>query len=212
MAGAVLGTLAAGPTGRMLSTFDPKVMEIAEKSPTLAAQLAKLEQQGGWTIKLDPTSTSYYTDFENGVIVINGGATPQEIVGKIAHEVGHASHGDTFVKPTATMTRDEFVKANVDAVMPSEGAAQLNAATVRDEILKAGGPDPGIPGSQTAAYQSVYDDYKAGKITRAEAIEKMGNLMGNEVPRGSTKKYRDNYAEGYGDYWDKYVAPGRKTP
>lgn len=212
VAGAVLGSIAAGPTGRMLSGFDPKVMALAEQSPTLTAQLERLEQQGGWTIKNDPSSSSYFTDFDNKVIVINGGATPQAIAGKLAHEVGHADFGNQFVKPTDTMTRDQFTQQNVAANMRSEGAAQLNAATVRDEIRKAGGADPGIPGSQTAGYQAIYNDFKAGKITRDEAINKMGTVMGNEVPSGSTKKYREHYTEGFQKYWDDNVAPGRKSP
>jgi hypothetical protein len=144
--------------------------------------------------------------------VINGGSSSEEIAGKISHEVGHANDGNPFIAPTATMTKAQFVQANVDSNMKSEGVAQLNAATTRDEIRKAGGTDPGIPGTQTADYQKVYDDYKAGKITRDVAVTKMSDLMNNEGASTTGKKYRDNYATEYGKYWDANVAPGRRSP
>lgn len=212
VAGAVLGSVAAGPTGRMLSNFSPGVMTLAEKSPTLAAELARLEQTGGWTIKYDPTSSNYFTDFDNKIIVINSSGQPKDIVAQLAHEVGHADFGNQFVPATATMTKAEFSRLNVAGNMRSEGAAQLNAATVRAEVRAAGGADPGIPGSQTAAYQTVYNDFKASRITRDQAIDRMGTLMGNEIPSGSTKPYRDHYKEAFDKFWDDNVAPTRRSP
>ncbi len=198
-------------TSRMLSGFDSKVGPLVDKSPTLKAQIEQLEK-AGWKIKYDTSATGYSTDHGNKTITIDSTATPEETVAKIAHEVGHAKYGDTSVAITPSMTRDQFVNASVDADMRGEGAAQLNAATVRDEIKTAGGADPGIPGSQTAAYQKVYDDFKAGKINRAQATDQMGTLMGNEVTSTTNQKYRDYYADFYKNYWDTNIAPTRKKP
>src|SRR6185436_5356296 len=114
----------------------------------LKAQLEQLEKDG-WTIKLDPSSSSYYTDFPNKEIVINGARSAQ--VRRIAHEVGHATTGNPYVPDTPSMTRDQYVNTNIESHMVSEGKAQLNATIVRDEIRRAGGTDPGLPGTQTPA-------------------------------------------------------------
>ena len=105
------------------------------------------------------------------------------------------------------MTRDQFVNQNVQEQLRNEGEAQFNAATARDQIGQAGGPDTGIPGTQTAAYQGVYDNFKSGNITRAQAVDQMANLMGNENTSNTGENYRQYYGKGYKAYWDKNVAP-----
>jgi len=96
--------------------------------------------------------------------------------------------------------------------MQNEGAAQLNAAQVRAEITAAGGPDIGIPGTQTADYQKVYDDFAAGNITRPQAVDQMATLMGNEhTSTQGNPSYFDYYAASYQKDWDTKIAPTR-TP
>jgi hypothetical protein len=197
-------------TSRMLSQFAPRVQQLVDQSPTLQGQIAQLERDG-WTITRGPAAGGYYTDHQNKRIVINEGGTPESYVGRIAHEVGHAAYGDApYHAPTPTMTRDQFVRLNVNEQMRSEGAAQLNAATVRREISQAGGPDVGIVGTQTAAYQSVYDNFRAGRITRDQAIDQMGNLMGNESTSITGQNYRQYYGRTYENFWDTRVAPTRR--
>lgn len=192
------------PTQRVLRDFDPQVAQLADKSPTLKAELDQLEKDG-WRVTWKSGGKSYYTDHATKDIYLDHSASTAEIVGQLAHESGHATYGDTAIQPRPGMTRDQFVKANVDAAMRSEGVAQLNAAKVRDEVIAAGGADPGIPGTQTAAYQKVYDDFKAHNITRDQAITRMSTLMNNEVPSGATKKYREDYADNFGQWWDDHV-------
>ena len=109
------------------------------------------------------------------------------------------------------MTRKEYVQLNVQEQLHDEGSAQLNSARVRDEIRKSGGPDIGIPGSQTAAYQKVYSDYKSGKISRQQAIDRNANLMGKETTSGTNQNYRKYYGESYEKYWDsKAASKGKK--
>jgi hypothetical protein len=84
---------------------------------------------------------------------------------------------------------------------------------VRAEVKAAGGPDIGIPGGQTAKYQKVYDNYVAGKITKADAISQMGTLMGNErVSTPPYQPYRDNYRDAFAAEWDKKYAKKGSTP
>ena len=192
---------------RMLSKLDPKVRAIIKNSPTLTRQIQKLE--GKVKIKLGPASqkNSYY-NHKTKEIVLAPGRSTNAMVSSIAHEVGHANYGKVpYHKPTAGMTKSEYIRKNVQEYMRNEGSAQLNAAIVRDEVKKAGGPTLGMPGSQDAKYVKVYNDYKKGTITRQQAINKNGKLMGNETTGGVP--YKDYYGSVYGKHWNKTVGRGK---
>ncbi len=194
---------------RVLSKVDPKVRELVKKSPTLAGQIQSLE--GKVTFKMGPKgSTATYYNPKTKEIVIAPGKTTNDQVSAIAHEVGHAKYGKIpYHKPTPGMTKAEYIRKNVLEQMRDEGSAQLNAAIVRDEIKKAGGPALGMPGTQEAKYLKVYNDYKKGTITRKKAIDKMANLMGNETTSVGNKPYKDYYGSTYEKHWNKTVGKGK---
>jgi WXG100 family type VII secretion target len=198
---------------RTLSKFDPKVRDLVKQSPTLRAEVLKLEQ-AGYSFKTGPVADGYYTDWTGKVITIDQPLGDATTVAHIAHEVGHGvSNQQQSIPATPTMTRDQYVNQNVDNLMHNEGEAQFNAATVRAELKAAGGPDTGIPGSQTAAYQKSYDDYTAGTITKDQAIGQMGTLMGNEhVSIPPYQAYHDYYADSFKADFDKNIAPTRAKP
>lgn len=209
-ASAAAGAQAAA-ANRMLSPFSARVRQIANQSPTLRGQLATLERQG-WTIQLGPRGGGSYADSTNKRIVIDRGDSVNGQVAGLAHEAGHATSGQVpYHAPTRNMTRQQYIDLNVQEQLRNEGIAQLNAATARDEIQRAGGPNVGIPGSQTAAYQQVYGDLQAGRITRAQAIDRMTNLMGNETTSTTNQNYRQYYGQTYRNHWDTNVAPGRRN-
>jgi hypothetical protein len=197
---------------RMLTKFTPKVRELVKQSPTLRAEVLKLENDG-YSFKTGAVADGYYTDWTGKQIVIDQPLGDAVTVSHIAHEVGHGvSSQQQSIPATPTTTKAQYVQANVDNLMHNEGEAQFNATKVRDELKASGGPDTGIPGTQTAAYQKVYDDFKAGSLTQAQAIDKMGTLMGNEhVSTPPYQAYRDSYGDFYKADWDKNIAPTR-TP
>jgi WXG100 family type VII secretion target len=222
-AGALGGAIAAGVAAAqraaedaavdsMLSKFSPKVRDMVKKSPTLRAQMLNLQQKG-FKIKTGPIAGGSATNSGKKEIVIGQPDTDTETVSGLAHEVGHGlSTLPGKIQPTASTTKAQYVKANVDNMMQNEGGAQFNAAQVRAELNKAGGPDIGIPGTQTKDYQKVYDNYTAGKITKDQAVTQMGKLMGNERTSTPPKKpYHQYYGDWYRNDWDTNIAPGRKT-
>ena len=194
-----------------LSMFSQGVRDMVKKSPTLRSQIFQLEKNG-FNFKTGPVADGYYMDPNTKTIVIDQPLGDADTVSHIAHEVGHGVNAQKIGIPaTPTMTRDEYVRLNVNNLMQNEGEAQLNAAQIRAELKAAGGPDIGIPGSQTAKYQAVYDDYAAGKVTRAEAVNRMATLMGNErVSTPPHQPYRDSYRDAYRKDWDDNIAPTRK--
>lgn len=196
-----------------LAGFSDKVREIVKKSPHLRAQIFGLQQDG---INFQVGTAGDGSSFNSGTktITIEPGRTDREIVASIAHEVGHArSKRANFIPDTPTMTRDGFVDANVDNQLKGEADAQLNAAIVRAEVKSNGGPDIGIPGTQTAKYQAVYNKFVKGDITHDQAIDQMATLMGNErVSTPPVIPYREYYGNFYRAHWDKHIAPTRTTP
>lgn len=195
---------------RTLSDFSSDVRDIVNQSPTLQGQLEDLEEDG-WTIEEGPAGGGSYADHDNSTLVIAGGRSAEDTTRSIAHEIGHAEYGDEpYHAPTDDMTRQEYVDANVDEQLRSEGNAQLNGATVRNEVTGNGGPDIGISGTQTEDYQSIYEQYQEGDISRDEAIDQMADLMGNETTSTTGENYRDYYGQTYEDYWDEHVAPNRE--
>jgi WXG100 family type VII secretion target len=201
---------------KMLSKFDEEVRHLAKKSPTLRAELLQL-QKAGFKIKTGPIADGYYTNKSKKVIVIDQPLSSTETVAHLAHEVGHGvSKLPDKIAATPTMTKAQYIKANVDNSMRDEGMAQFNAAKVRAEIkatrLFSAGPDIGMPGSQTAAYQKVYDNFTKGKLTQAQAVDQMRKLMEKETVSGNPPKpYPQYYRDEYSDDWDQKIAPGRRS-
>jgi WXG100 family type VII secretion target len=208
---AALRVLEDAAVDLMLSKFSQKVRDLAKQSPTLRSELLDLQLEG-YTVKTGPVADGYFIDWDKNVIVIDQPRGDTTTVAHLAHEVGHGVNAQRLGIPaTPSMTKAQYVKANVDNLMHNEGEAQLNAARVRAELKSAGGPDIGIPGTQTAKYQKVYDNFTANKITRDKAVNQMGTLMGNEtVSTPPHKPYRQDYGDAYSEYWDKKIAPGRK--
>jgi hypothetical protein len=208
---AVMRALEEGSVDRQLSMFSSGVRELVKQSPTLRAQVLQLEQNG-YAFKTGAVVDGYYADWDHQTIVIDQPQSDAVTVSHIAHEVGHGVSAQPHSIPASpTMTRAQYVQQNVDNLMLNEGEAQFNAAQVRAELNAAGGPDIGIPGSQTADYQKVYDNFTAGKITHAQAIDQMGTLMGNEnVSTPPYQPYRAAYADSFRNDWDTNIAPTRK--
>lgn len=208
---AIMRALEEGAVDRKLSMLSQSARDLIKKSPTLRAQILSLEQSG-YSFKSGPVADGYYTDRDSSTIVIDQPLSDGATVSHVAHEVGHAvTPQQPSIAATPSMTRDQYVRANVDNLMANEGEAQFNAAKVRAELKAGGGTDIGIPGSQTADYQRAYDDFAAGRITRAQAVDRMANLMGNEkVSTPPYQAYRDYYADSYKTDWDTNIAPTRR--
>lgn len=194
---------------KMLSIFDPQVRDLVKKSPTLRAQMLALQKKG-IMFQTGPNSQTI-----EPLITIEQSLTGADAVGMIAHEAGHVmSHDQEIgrIVETPTMTRDQYVALNVDNNLRNEAMAQFNAVQVRAELLAAGAGDIGLPGSQDAGFQRIYADFQAGRITKDQAINNMGPVMGNVVREAGPprKTYRDYAIDFFRKDWDTYIAPTRR--
>lgn len=208
---AVTKALEEGSVDRMLGGFDDSVRDMVKQSPSLRGEMLRLECDG-YTVVPGPAGDGSATDVSGKTITIASPRDAESMVRSMAHEAGHAI-GDrpASIPITETMTRDEYVRLSVENDMLGEGDATFNNAKVRDEIIAAGGPDIGISGTQTAAYEQVYADFKAGAINQAEAVERMGALVGSERTSIPPKKpYLEYYGDSHREYWDAEIAPSRE--
>jgi len=200
------------------STFGSDVAELVAKSPTLTNNLNELlSGTPGWEIKFGKAGEGTYVDKDNQELVIdpNQKGNTAEIVQSLAHESGHATYkAGPYIKPDG-LTRKEYIEKNADRHLKDEGEATLSNLDVRAEILKNGGEDIGIAGSQDAKYLKAYEQYiKSGD--RDSAREAIGDIYGkNEYPSTDpSKTYEQYYQQTYIDFYDKHIkkpAPDRKN-
>ena len=104
-------------------------------------------QKDGWKIEYGPANKGYYTDRGAKKVVVNSHpGDPAKTVQQLSHEGGHAaSTPDPYVPPDG-LTKEQYVKRNVDGKLKNEGEATMTNAQVRQEIKDNGGPDIGIAG------------------------------------------------------------------
>lgn len=178
------------------------------KSPKLMQSIMAARQQG-WRIEYSSTNgTGSYADTGTKTVVIDSSlkGSPNDVTTTLAHEVGHALNPPQTV-PMTGLTRTEFIAKNVDAMLDSEGYATLKALEARDELKQNGGPDIPIHGAQVPKYDAIYQDYKAGKLTRDQAAHQIGQLYADgEVASTTNKKYRETYTSHYEKEWDRHYS------
>lgn len=106
-------------------------------------------------------------------------------------------------------TKADHVRKTVDARLEHEGDAAFENARIREEILAATGIDIGIAGRNAdGPYLDIYEDFKNGMMSEAEARRQMGELQGEELEyRPSTTKREAYTAEAMSDYEKERNAP-----
>jgi hypothetical protein len=191
--------------------INAEVDGILSKSPTMARDWKDLQAKG-WKIREGEAGKGTYADRDRKTIVVDPSekGNVNRVSQLIAHEAGHAQHGLAPKVSDAGLTKEQFVQRNLQRHLDDEGAANFENAKVRDEIKQNGGPDIGIAGTQSARYEAIYEDYKAGRISEAEARTRMGNLFadGEHPSTDPGKTYREYYSKQYEDEWNTKHPPG----
>jgi type VI secretion system secreted protein VgrG len=207
------GTTAASPPAAAVTTgLGGNIDSLVSKSPSLAKDVQSL-LAAGWTFQYGPANGGTYTDVDNKTIVLdaNEQSNLSEAAISVSHESGHALNPNAEVQMSG-LTRAEYVKQGTDAELKGEGAATLANARARDEILAAGGPDIGIAGGQSKKYDAIYQQYKAGKITRDQAEKQIAQAYGKgETTSNTNQNYSTYYKSYYEQAWDAAYPNKPKT-
>lgn len=174
-----------------------------QKSPTLQANIQQLGQDRV-TVKWGSTGQGTYYDESARQLVFdsNSKGHGSQISRSLAHEFGHHA----FREPQDISSRSAYVNHQ----LRDEANATLNNASVRDEILRAGGPDIGISGSNAKTYENIAGDFHSGKISRDSALQGIANAFGNEHPSVAPSVTYNDY---YGNFYDTKILPSlRRAP
>lgn len=180
---------------KQITGVEAKAAEIiSDFSPVLKSDIEAL-QKAGWTVEVGEAGKGSFADRTAKRIVIDANEKGTQAASVISHEVGHAK----FKPAIDYSSKDAFLKS----ALADEGEAILRNMETRAEILKSGGPDIGVRGSQATKYDEIYQQYlKDGDRTAAR--NKIGEIVGEKEITSTTKQPYKDY---YGDWYDKNVKP-----
>lgn len=205
----IIGDVPGAPNPVINTGLGADIDNMIAKSDTLTNNLQTLLAQG-WTISYGTAGNGTFADRNTKTIVVdpNSSGNPASVVQSLAHESGHALYTpDPYVPPDG-LTKDQYVKQNLDRSLKDEGEATLMNAQVRNEINSNGGPDVGIAGAKPDDYANIAaqnHDY----ADRDKARQDIGDIFADNehtsTPPNPT--YRDYYSKPYSDFWDKTHPP-----
>lgn len=177
----------AAPTGPI---DDPAFQAVLAKSPTLQADIAKLQSEG-YTVRWGSAGGGTFIDEGKSEIVVdaNSKGNGSDIAQSLAHEIGHKD----FSEPLDRSTRDTWV----NGLLRDEAAATIKNAQVRKEIMDNGGPDIGFPGIHAAQYEKITDQMLAGTITQEQALQQIATQFKTEQTSTTGQTYEDYYGNAY---------------
>ncbi|HZU95146.1 MAG TPA: hypothetical protein VFF73_00450 [Planctomycetota bacterium] len=197
------------------------VNALAASSPTLRADIASL-QNDGWTITYGEQGHVYvpggkpydggsFASWSQKVVVVDPSeTTPAAVAQTLSHEFGHATTGEPAPAWNPNMSRDQYVDANTQGYLRSEGEATLRNAVVRQEILDATGTDIGIGGVRSPEYARIANDPTLTYSQKVDAIARIFAHGERPSTDGTAADYYDYYAKGYRTAWDNW-AQGTQT-
>jgi hypothetical protein len=202
------GVTGAGQAeGKKIDTvLDQKVEDLLDMSPSLR-RLWESATKAGWKLELTNEGKSRAEAGKPPRVLINpadineGGDPFSKMASLVSHEMGHA--GTPYQDRIEADNMADFVSKNVAKDLQHEGAAAFVNAKTRDEIIAAGGPDIGIRGGLDEWYISVYEDYKAGRITESQAIDRMAELMAYEPDRKDGRNKQELLEDKYEGEWKR---------
>jgi hypothetical protein len=187
--------MARAQTAPVSLGFGPDVDARVQDSPTLCAQL-KFIAAHGYQIQTGPPNGGTYLDSSKKLIVIAQQTipeftTPDCIVNRISHEVGHAVHCCNGFQQNTSCLSGYITSNSID-----EGVALFNEFTVAAELHSK---NPNIFVGQGNDAKAIYAQYlKDGDQIKAvihlgETIHgRNGSIMG---PNGEKKTYMDSWTQ-----------------
>jgi hypothetical protein len=180
------------PAAPAVPNADPAFRQVLQQSPTLLADMERLQSEG-YTIRWgSPGKGTYIVENDDNphiVIDQNARGDGARIAGALSHEIGHKE----FSEPVDRSTRVGYVTG----LLRDEAGATVHNARVRREILDNGGPDIGFAGHNARQYEAITDQMLGGKITEAQAIERIAEVYKTERTSNTKETYEDYYGKYY---------------
>jgi hypothetical protein len=163
------------PEARMAASFDlPGAIALASRSRTFARALKDVLAEGWEIVAAGPPGVHKGPH----LVVLE----PPALVAHLIHVVplARALRAPLAVADPADPT---FAHDNAIQYLRWDGAAHVDAAIARDEILADGGPDIGGPGLRGDQLH-FFEGFRRGLFTHAEAAERIGLSADSPEARG----------------------------
>jgi hypothetical protein len=188
---------------KIVTGFGEEVDRLLNASPTLREHWQKMKD-AGWKVEIISSGKSK-SDNEHTTLLINPADArndPRLLAVLLSHEVGHAVNEAPYKLDATKHSKEDYVRKTVDARLEHEGDAAFENARYREEILAATGIDIGIAGRNAdGPYLDIYEDFRNGMMSEAEARRQMGELQGEELEfRPSTTKREAYTTEAMSEY------------
>ena len=190
----------------IVGAFSQEVRDLIPLSPKLEQRLEELEKDG-WTIKEGPADGGSYANREKKEIVVASGANALSTTQTIAHEAGHAGYTPPPYVDFGTLSKEDYVAANVHNSLLDEGEATLFQAEAWSEVYHASGgkQNMGVAGAGGNDYANIHNDFAKGNLTRDQARAAIAKDFGSTETTSTTgESYNTYYAKPYEEHWDKY--------
>lgn len=159
-----------------------------------------------------PAGKGTYIDREAETVTIdkNAEAHPEELVGLLAHEFGHARYTPKILHPEDFPKEDDFVRAQVKDNLLDEGEASMVAVQAAGE-LHAKKVEVDVPGVHHDEYVQIFAEFLKTK-DRKTACEKIGAIFGSgENPSNDpADTYEKYYSIGARKLWERARASEEK--
>lgn len=196
--------------------FGKEVDAIVNKSLTLSRHFREIIKDG-WSVSFGPDGKGSFANSRTKEIVLDGSLAknPALVAQLLAHEVGHAKKPNPPSIPASGLTREEYINRNVELKVRGEAEACFENLQARQEILDNGGSDIGINGARGEAYRRIFESFRAGTISREEAIGQIAQIWGpNEITSTTGQTYNDYYDDEFENFWDanySHIPPGGRA-
>lgn len=175
-----------------------EVAEIINKSPALKAALEALFSQN-WTVELGNVSEAR---LQSSQIIISAGQNAEGTIATLAHEIGHAMHGEQFDWSSLT--------AFVDSGLLTEAEGAFVNLQVRSELASQGIHIPILtsdPAATHSQYIEAWNDYQQDG-NRQQAISTLVEIFRQHESTASGVPY----VQFYTDYFNSQQNPAPPPP
>jgi len=195
------------PYEAILKDLPPEVRAMVDRVPFLQEQLNTIGSGSDrWTIRKGEPGSGSWADPGAREIVIAGGRSPADMMGTLAHEVGHVVNPN---KPSLRSayapgtTRQQFIDNYVNQTLMDEGFAELNALRARHGLM----PHGVDVGANRPFSHDVYNRVVERTLSPSDAQRELGNIIGGLRTSNTGELYTDYYARRPAEYWDNTVQP-----
>ena len=192
---------------RIKTGLGTRIDDALERMPKLREDVDTLIADD-WTIRYGEPGKGSWADRDRKEIVIEPGSTADELR-TLAHETGHARYRQDAYVPPDGLSKEDYVRRNVERNLKDEGEATLRQIEARRELETSRGFLDRVfgrnrVGESRPEYERIYEDYlQHGDRDRAR--REIGELYANGERTSTTREpYWDYYSKEYEKIYKKY--------